>query len=143
MSKPEPVITIPDDLGACQALLEQLAGTIGHQAKAIGELKRKHEELKLACKALLQQACRRRSERYIDDPNQIKLDFGASDDVANAAEGLSQAIEEERAIEEARAAEEAGVVVNEHVRWPRKPRHGKHVERYEVVVEHGRRKLIG
>ena len=144
MSKPEPVITIPDDLEACQALLEQLAGTIGDQVKMIGELNRENEELKLAYKELLQQAFRRRSERYIDDPNQIKLDFGASDDVADAAEGLKQAIEE------------AGAVVKEHVRRPRKPRKEtfpEHLQRYEVVVElpdafkdcleHGRRKLIG
>jgi transposase len=143
MSKPEPVITIPDDLEACQALLEQLAGTIG-------ELNRENDELKLAYKELLQQAFRRRSERYINDPNQMNLDFGPSDDVADAVEGLSQAVEEAQAIEE------AGVVVKEHVRRSRKPRQEtfpEHLERYEVVVElpdafkdcleHGRRKLIG
>ncbi len=143
MNNTGPAITIPDDLEACQALVEQLAGTIGEQAKAI-------DELKLAYKELLQQAFRRRSERYINDPNQMKLDFGASDDVADAAEGLSQAVEE------ARAVEDAGVIVKEHKRRPRKPRNGtfpEHIERYEVVaelpdamkdcVEHGRRKLIG
>jgi transposase len=150
MSNSTPAITLPEDLEACHALLEQLAGTIGDQVNTIGELNRKHDELKLAYKELLQQAFRRRSERYIDDPNQMKLDFGASDDVADAAEGLSQAVEE------ARAVEEAGVVVKEHVRRPRKPRHEtfpEYIERYEVVVElpdaikdcleHGRRTLIG
>jgi transposase len=137
MSKPKPSIALPEDLQACHALLEQMAGTIG-------ELTREKEELKLAYKELLQQAFRRRSERYIDDPNQMKLDFGVSDDVADAAEGLSQAVEE------------AGVVVNQHVRRKRKPRKGKfpeHIERYEVeaelpeemkhCLEHGHRKLIG
>lgn len=144
MSNPEPAITLPDDLEACQALLEQLAGTIDDQVNTIAELNRRHEELKLAYKDLLQQAFRRRSERYIDNPDQMKLDFGASDDVADAVEGLSQAVEE------------AGAVVNEHVRRPRKPRNGtfpEHIERYEVeaelpdamkdCLEHGRRKLIG
>ena len=142
MSSAEPAFTIPDDLQACQALVEQLAGTIG-------ELNRRNEELKLAYKELLQQAFRRRSERYINDPNQMKLDFGASDDVADAVEGLSQAVEEA-------AVEEPGVVVKEHVRRPRKPRNGpfpEHIERYEVVVElpdamkdcleHGERTLLG
>jgi len=150
MSNPEPAVTIPDDLEACQALLEQLAGTIDDQAATIDELNRQKNELKLAYKELLQQAFRRRSERYIDDPDQMKLDFGSSDDAADAAEGLSQALEE------AGAVEEPGVVVNEHVRRPRKPRNGpfpEHIERYEVEVElpeamkdcleHGRRKLIG
>jgi len=137
MSNTGPAITLPDDLTSCHALLEQLAGTID-------ELNRKNEELKLAYKELLQQAFRRRSERYIDNPDQMKLDFGASDDVSDAVEGLSQAVEE------------AGVVVQEHTRRPRKPRNGpfpEHIERYEVEVElpdamkdcleHGRRKLIG
>ena len=150
MSNTEPAITLPDDLTSCHALLEQLAGTIGDQVNTIAELNRKNEELKLAYKELLQQAFRRRSERYLDDPNQMKLDFGASDDVTDAAEGLSQAVEE------ARAVEEAGMLVKEHVRRPRRPRNGtfpEHIERYEVVVElpdaiedcveHGRRKLIG
>jgi len=150
MSKPEPAITLPDDLTSCHALLEQLAGTIGEQVNTIGELTREKDEWKLAYKELLQQAFRRRSERYIDDPNQMKLDFGASDDVADAVEGLSQAVEE------AAAVEEPGVVVKEHVRRPRKPRNEKfpeHLERYEVEAElpeamkdcpeHGRRKLIG
>ena len=137
MSSAEPAITIPNDLEACQALVEQLAGTID-------ELNREKEELKLAYKELLQQAFRRRSERYIDDPNQMKLDFGVSDDVSDAVEGLSQAVEE------------AGVVVKEHTRRRRKPGNEtfpEHLERYEVeaelpdemkrCLEHGERTLIG
>jgi len=146
MSNAGPAIMLPDDLEACHALLEQFAGTINDQVGTIAELNREKEELKLAYKELIQQAFRRRSERYIDDPDQMKLDFGAAD----AAEGLSQAVEE------AGALEEAGVVVKEHVRQPRKPRNGpfpEHIERYEVeaelpdamkdCLEHGRRKLIG
>jgi transposase len=137
MSSAGPAITFPDDLEACHALLEQLAGTIG-------ELSREKDEWKLAYTALLQRAFRRRSERYINDPNQLKLDFGDSDDVSDAAEGLGQAVEE------------AGVTVKEHKRQPRKPRNEKlpdHLPRYEVeaklpdemqhCLEHGPRKLIG
>ena len=143
MSNPGPAITIPDDLEACQALLEQLAAMFD-------ELNREKEEWKLAYKELLQQAFRRRSERYTNDPDQMKLDFGASDDVSDAVEGLSQAVEE------AGVVEEPGAVVKEHTRRPRKPRNEtfpEHIERYEVeaelpdamkdCLEHGRRKLIG
>ncbi len=135
---------MPDDLEASHALIEQLAGTIGEQLNRIENLNREKEELGLAYKELLQRAFRRRSERYLDDPNQMKLDFGDSDDAADAAEGLSQAVEE------------AGVTVKEHKRQPRKPRNDKlpdHLPRYEVeaklpdemkrCLKHGERKLIG
>ncbi len=137
MSNAKPAITIPDDLKACQALIEQLAGTID-------ELNREKVDLKLAYAALLQQAFRRRSERYLDDPNQLKLDFGDSDDVADAAEGLALAVEE------------AEQTVKSHTPRKRTPRNDKlpdHLDRYEVVVdlpdamkiclEHGPRTLIG
>ena len=136
MSHASPAITFPNDLTSCHALLEQLAGTID-------ELNREKQELKLAHTALLQQAFRRRSERYLADPNQMKLDFGDSDDVSDAAEGLGQAVEE------------AVQTVKEHTRR-RKPRNEKppeHLPRYEVEAdvpdevkhcpEHGPRKLIG
>ncbi len=58
MSNAGPAIMLPDDLEACHALLEQLAGTIGDQVNTIGELNRENEELKLAYKELLQQAFR-------------------------------------------------------------------------------------
>lgn len=89
---------------------------------------------------------RSHSERYIADPDQLKLDFGDSEDAADAAEGLAQAVEE------------AGVAVKEHKRRPRqrKSRNEKlpdHLSRYEVTVEaseetkdcpeHGERTLIG
>jgi len=136
MSHASPAITFPNDLTSCHALLEQLAGTID-------ELNREKQELKLAYTALLQQAFRRRSERYLADPNQMKLDFGDLDDVSDAAEGLGQAVEE------------AVQTVKEHTRR-RKPRNEKlpeHLPRYEVEAdvpdevkhcpEHGPRKLIG
>lgn len=142
MSNARPAITFPDDLTSCHALLEQLVGTINSQTNTIDELTREKQELKLAYAALLQQAFRRRSERYLGDPNQMKLDFGDSDDVSDAAEGLAQAVEEQ--------------TVKEHTRRRRKPRNEKlpkHLPRYEVEAdvpdevkhcsEHGPRKLIG
>ncbi len=141
MSNAKPTITIPDDLQGCQALVEQLVGTINLQTNTINELNREKQELKLAYTALLQQAFRRRSERYLADPNQMTLDFGDSDDVSDAAEGLAEAVHVQ--------------TVKEHTRR-RKPRNEKlpeHLPRYEVEAdvpdemkhcsEHGPRKLIG
>jgi len=71
MSNATPAITIPDDLTSCHALIEQLAGTVEEQAGKIEALDREKQDLQLAYTALLQQAFRRRSERYIEDPNQL------------------------------------------------------------------------
>ena len=150
MSSASPAITIPNDLASCQALVEQLAGTIGDQSNTIEELNREKEELKSAYAALLHRAFSRRSERYLHDPNQLKLDFNDSDDASDAADGLCDAMKEAE-----REAEELSV--KEHTRRRRaKPHNDKfpeHIDRYEVEAdvphelkhcpEHGPRKLIG
>lgn len=146
-------IDLPPDLAGCRALLEQLALTSHEQARKIAQLERmkqrleeEKQELQLTIAELLQQAFRRRSERYLHDPNQLRLDFQDSDDAADAAAGLTQAIEE------------AELQIPEHTRrrTARKPRSEKlpeHLPRYEVEAEvpddvqqcqrHGARKLIG
>ena len=96
----------------------------------------------------MQRAYRNRSERYREDPAQLKLDFGNTPEAADAAEGLAAAVEE---------AEE--IIVKEHKRRRHKPRKVRdesfpaHLPRYEVTLEvpedvkhcaeHGERKLIG
>ncbi len=78
----------------------------------------------------------RRSERYLDNPNQLKLDLGGDDQAADAADGLDAGIEE-TGIEEA-AVEETGIAVKGHVRRQRKRRDealAEHLERYEVEAE--------
>lgn len=138
---------IPDDLTACQALVVQLAHTITEQGQTITSLQQKVEEQQLTIAELIQRAFRHRSERYLEDPHQLKLDFGDTPEAADAAAGLAQAVEE------------AGLIVAEHTRRrrvPRKPRSEQlpaHLPRYEVEVpvpdevkhcpEHGARKLIG
>jgi transposase len=167
MSNGTSAIAIPGDLKTCQSLVAQLAQqvesqaeTIGSQAQAIEahaqtilELKRKQEELEkekidleLAFADLLQKAFLKRRERYLADPNQLKLDFGDSDQAADAAEGLAQ------------AAEEAGILVQAHTRHrrgrkPRNEQFPEHIPRYEVDAkvpeemktcpQHGERKIIG
>ena len=78
MSNATPAITIPNDLNSCQALIEQLAGTVEEQAGKIEKLDREKQDIQLAYKELLQRAFRRRSERYLTDLSQLTLDFGDS-----------------------------------------------------------------
>ncbi len=136
----EQPLHIPDDLTACQALVVQLAHTITEQNRTI-------QEQQLTIAELIQRAFRHRSERYLEDPNQLKLDFGDAPEAADAAAGLSQAVEE------------AGLIIAEHTRRkrvPKKPRSEQlpaHLPRYEVEApapdevkhcpEHGERKVIG
>ena len=133
-------LLIPDDLAACQALIGKMAETIGQQNQTI-------QEQQLTINELIQRAFRHRSERYLEDPNQLKLDFGDTPEAADAAAGLADAVEE------------AGIVVAEHKRRKhasRKPRNEQlpaHLPRYEVTAavsedvkhcaEHGDREVIG
>src|SRR5690348_1799569 len=114
-------LIIPDDLSACQKLVGELAQTIARLAA-------KNAEQQLMINELLQQAFRKRSERYLENPSQLKLDFGNTPEIADAAEGLADAIEQ------------ADLIVGEHRRRQRdrKPRHEQlppHLPRYEVSLD--------
>ena len=50
--------------------------------------------IKLAFDKLMEQRFRNRSERYIDNPDQLRLDFDDSDEAADAALGLADAVED-------------------------------------------------
>jgi len=148
-------ITIPGDLRSCQSLVQEQAYLNATLAQSIAELQEKNhtleqdkQELKLTITELLQRAFARRSERYLHDPNQLRLDFNESDEAAEAAEGLAEAVEE---------SGQGVQVVKEHTRTKKKkPRTEKlpeHLPRYEVEAEvpedlkncpqHGERKVIG
>jgi transposase len=145
VSDPTRTITIPNDLAECQALIEQLVNTVNSQTHTIEQLHQKQQELELAYAELGQRMFRRSSERYINDPNQLKLDLKGTDAAADAAEGLAQAVEE------------SGQRVQGYERRrPRRRRHEglpEHLPRYEVEApvpedlkncpEHGPRTLIG
>jgi transposase len=168
MREEELTIDMPQDLAACQALIEQLTQTHGTHLQTIDDhlhtieshaqtiqelqeqnqrLEQEKQDLELAYAELLQRAFVRRSERYLDDPNQLQIDFGNSDEAADAAEGLAQAVDESQEI-----------VVPEHMRrrharQTRQEKFPEHLPRYEVEAEipdelktcpeHGERKLIG
>ena len=140
-------LVIPADLAACQALIVEQARAITEQSEKITGLEQRVQEQQLTISELLQRAFRHRSERYLEDPNQLKLDFGNTPEAADAAAGLADAVEE------------AELIVAEHKRRKRvskKPRSEQlpeHLPRYEVeapvpddvkhCAEHGQRKLIG
>lgn len=141
-----PEIIIPNDLAGCRALIEQLAFTVTSQTNAIDTLRREKQELEAAYAELVQRAFRHRSERYLNDPNQLMLDLGGTVDAADAAEGLTQAVEE------------AGLPVKAHTRRRhvckrRSEALPEHLPRYEVEArvpeqarycpQHGERTLIG
>ena len=88
----------------------------------------------------------KRRERYIEDPKQLKLDFGDTDSGADAADGLAQALEEAQVLVDAHER-------RRHVRKPRNEQLPEHLPRYEVeaevpdevrhCAEHGERQIIG
>ena len=102
---------------------------VGLQTKdlTIKELTQERDEYKLAFDKLMQQRFRNRSERYIDDPDQLRIDFGDTDEAADAALGLADAVEDlEQTIPEHRR------------RKPRKKRDERlpeHLPRYEVTAD--------
>ena len=138
---------LPNDLAACQAIIVEQARAVVEQNAEIAKLTQLVEEQKLMLNELMQRAYRQRSERYHEDPKQLKLDLGGTPEAADAAAGLADAVEE------------AQVVIAEHKRRrhkPRKPRDESlpaHLPREEVTLEasqeakhcaeHGERKLIG
>lgn len=141
-----PEIIIPDDLAGCHALIEQLTCTVHSQTDTIEQLRRAKVDLELALAEAIQRALRHRSERYLNDPNQLLLDLGGTADAADATEGLTQAVQE------------AGLPVKAHTRRrhvckPRSEALPEHLPRYEVEArvpeqtkhcpQHGERTLIG
>ncbi|HEV8062945.1 MAG TPA: IS66 family transposase [Gemmataceae bacterium] len=134
-----PEITIPNELSACQALIVEMA-------RIIKEQKEQLVEQQLEINELMQRAFRRRSERYLANPEQMLLDFGETPEAGNAAEGLADAKEEL-------------IDVPAHTRRRRAQRPVRneqlpaHLPRREVSVPvpddvrtcptHGERKLIG
>lgn len=138
-------LVIPNDLTACQSLLAELA-------QRVEELQRENAEQKLTISELLRRAFEKRSERYLEHPDQLRLDFGNTPEAASAAESLAEALEQV-------ASASVEIVVPEHTRRlhpPRKPRNEQlpaHLPRYEVPLvvpdavrtcaTHGEKQFIG
>ncbi|MGI9427332.1 MAG: IS66 family transposase [Bythopirellula sp.] len=110
----------------------------------IEQLTQERDEYKLAFDKLMQQRFRNRSERYIDNPDQLRLDLGDTDEAADAALGLADAVED---LEQ---------TIPEHKRRKRRKKRDEslpeHLPRYDITAEvpaekkicadHGERTLL-
>ena len=150
-NKPQPTrLPIPQDLAACQALIQELFTTIAQQQESLVEKERQLVEKQARIEQLVQERFRRRSERYKAAPNQMVLDFPGVPGIESMAEGLADAVVEEV---------EASETVTAKIAKPRKPRQRRQetlpedLPRREIVVEgpesvrtcptHGERVRIG
>ena len=76
---------------------EQLAAAtkeIARDKDVIRQLEEKNRQLEKDYAQLYRERFGRKSERYIADPDQLRIDFGDTDDAADAADGLAEAVEE-------------------------------------------------
>lgn len=109
----------------------------------ISQLEQKNEDLEQAYSKLWHERFSARSERYIADADQLRLDFGDTDEAADAANGLADAVDE------------ADLIPAHKRRKPRKKRNEslpEHLPRYEVTAQvpdevktcptHGERTLL-
>lgn len=123
--------------------LQQQDAELQTKTNIIEQLEQKNKELEAAYHKLWQQRFGQRSERYIAEPDQLRLDFGDTDDAADAAAGLAEAVEE------------ADLIPAHKRRRPRKKRDEglpEHLPRYEVTADvpdeiktcatHGERTLL-
>lgn len=106
--------------------IEQLEAEKQSLADSNAELREKLDQKELELKLLIERFFGRKSERFIEDPNQLRIEFGDSDQIEDAIEGIKQAKEEQE------------TTVDGYTRRRRKPRNEKlpeHLPREVVVVD--------
>ncbi len=97
------------------------------------QLEEKKRQLEKDYLQLFRERFGRKSERYIADPDQLRIDFGNTDDGADAAEGLGQAVEEADLIPAHQTSAAAG-----GRRQPKKKKSNAfpaHLPRVETIVD--------
>lgn len=137
---------IPTDLEACQTLIEQQARALLDMQKSTEGQSQKIAELQLQIDKLIKQLYGPKSERSVDDPNQLTLNFG--DDEQSKDAMADAVLEAEKIVQE--------FTVRREITKQKKPRNEQlpaHLERYEVIAktsesdthcaEHGERTIIG
>ena len=67
---------IPDTVTGCQTLIGELTSALAEREQKIVSQQQKIEAQQLEIAELLRRAFQKRSERYIEDPNQLSLAFG-------------------------------------------------------------------
>ena len=121
-----------EQLNAASETISSQFETISSQSKemkrredVIKQLEGKLSELERDYLKLWQERFAAKSERYIDDPDQLRIDFGDTDQAADAAAGLAEAVDEADVPQPPR-------------RKPRKKRDESlpsHLPRKEIVVD--------
>lgn len=131
-------------ISECRTVIAAKDALVAQQNQQLVEQKDKLADLQLRLNAALQAAFRKRIERYTTNPKQLIIDFGHSPEVADAAEGIADAVLE--AVEG----------YNRRKQKPVKTRNEQlpaHLPRIEVLLpvpddqkacpEHGEREVIG
>ena len=115
---------------------------IAQSKDIIRQLEAKNRQLEKDYLQLFRERFGKKSEHYIADPNQLRIDFGDTEDAADAADGLAEAVEE------------ANLIPAHKRRKPKKTSHAlpAHLPRIEQVVdapeaekacpEHGEKQLL-
>ncbi len=139
---------LPQDLAGCHALIQTLFDSLSQQQDQLLKDKIEISEKDAQIQKLLQRLYGSRGERYVHDPNQLKLEFG---DDPELAETLAEAADE---------LEQTGQMIEYTVqrrRFKQRPERSEkfpeHLPRYETTAEvpageqecptHGPRKIIG
>jgi len=119
---------IPTDLKACQSLIEQQARVLLSLQKSTEDQSKKIAELQLQIDKLMHQIYGRKSERNVDDPNQLTLNFGDDDQSKDAiADAVAEA---EMIVQE--------FTVRREIKKQKKRRSEQlpdHLPRYEVIAK--------
>lgn len=68
--------------------------TIGSLSDRLEQQQRDHAKQKLTINERLRRAFEKRSERYLENPDQLRLDFGNTAKSASAAKGLAETLEQ-------------------------------------------------
>ena len=142
------------ELEGCRALLEEQARTILEMQQVRLKLEQANEKLQLLVNKLVQQCYGRRSERFVEDPTQQKMDFGddpPTDDQKETDKIQADVAEAEKVIEKIEERRKAA-----KQKQKPKPQSGTfpdHLPRIEIVVDapddkkncttHGPRVLFG
>ena len=119
---------IPTDLDACQTLIEQQARALLDMQKSTEDQSQKIIELQLQIDKLIKQLYGPKSERSVDDPNQLTLNFGDDEQSKDAI--ADAVIEAEKIVQE--------FTVRREITKKKKPRDEQlpaHLERYEVTAK--------
>ena len=106
---------------------EELLALVRKQDLEKQSLAKERDEYKLAYEQLLLQRFQNRSERYIENPDQLRLDFGDTPEAADAANGLAEAVDEVQEVDSHQRRRPRRKTLEERI--------PDHIERYEVVAE--------